>query len=49
MVAYIQGKGFRIVMLEYRIAECDINLPQDRKKVLVKHSPVDARDDGFLR
>ena len=38
----------RIVLLEYRIAKCDINLPQDRKKVLVKHPPVDVRGDGFL-
>ena len=38
----------RIVFLEYRIAKSDINLPQDRKKVLVKHLPVDERGDGFL-
>ena len=38
----------RIVSLEYRIAECDINLLQDRKKALVKHPPVDVRGDRFL-
>ena len=35
-------------MLEYRIAKCDIDLPRDRKKVLVKYPPVDVRGDGFL-
>ena len=34
---YIRGMDPRIALLEYRIAKCDINLPQDRKKVLVKH------------
>ena len=38
----------RIVLLEYRIAKCDINLPQGRKKVLVMHPPAEVRDDGFL-
>ena len=38
----------RIVLLEYRIAKCDINMPQEKKKVLVKYPPVDVRDDGFL-
>ena len=38
----------RIVLLEYRIAKCDINLPQDRKKVLVKYPPVEVKDDRFL-
>ena len=37
-----------IALLEYKIAKCDINLPQSRKKVLVKHLPVEVRDDGFL-
>ena len=45
---YIRGMDSRIVSLEYRIAKCDINLPQNRKKVLVKHPPVDVRGDGFL-
>ena len=38
----------RIVLLKYRIAKCDIYLPQDRKKILVKHPPLDVRGDGFL-
>ena len=38
----------RIVLLEYRIAKCDINMPQEKKKVLVKCPPVDVRGDGFL-
>ena len=45
---YIRGMDPRIILLEYRIAECDINLLQDRKKVLVKHPPVDVRGDRFL-
>ena len=45
---YIRGVNPHIVLLEYRIAKCDINLPQDRKKVLVKHPPVDVRGDEFL-
>ena len=43
----LQGMDPRIVLLEYRTAKCDINLLQDRKKVLVKHPPVDVRGDGF--
>ena len=45
---YIRGMDPRIVLLEYRIAECDINLLRDRKKALVKHPPVDVGGDRFL-
>ena len=44
---YIRGMNPRIVLLEYSIAKCDINLPQDRKNIPVKHPPVDVRGDGF--
>ena len=40
---YIRGMDPRIVLLEYKIAKRDINPPQDRRKVLVKHPPVDVR------
>ena len=43
---YIQGMDPRIVWNAE--SPSDINLPQDRKKVLVKHPPVDVRGDGFL-
>ena len=43
LLHYIRGMDPRIVLLECRIAKCDVNLPQDRKKVLVKHPPVDER------
>ena len=45
---YIRGMDFRVVLLEYRITECGINLPHDRKKVHVRHLPVDVRGDEFL-
>ena len=38
----------RIVLLDYRVVMCDISLPQSRKKVLVRLSPVDVRGDRFL-
>ena len=38
----------RIVLLEYGIAKCDINIPQERKKMLVKHPPVDVRGGGSV-
>ena len=45
---YIRSMGPRIILLEYRIAKCDINLPQGRKKVLVKNPPANVRGGGFL-
>ena len=48
LLHYIRGMDPRIVLLEYRVAKCDINPPQGRKKVLVKHPPVDVRGSGFL-
>ena len=47
LLHYIRGMEPRIVLLEYRIAKWVIDLLQDRKKVLVKHPPVDVRGDGF--
>ena len=34
----------RIVLLEHGVAKCDINLPQDRKKVLVKNGKHEVMD-----
>ena len=42
LLHYIRGMAPRIALLEHRIAKSVTNLPQGRKKVLVKHPPIDV-------